>query len=1136
MAPEILDGKSCDQCSDVYAYGILVYTTITKRVPYEGVTCNSLRAEVIGGRQPHLPVDVDPRWLGLMQLCWNQDPLMRPGWKWICEELGGNKFLYELSPNDVSRFTEYRALVSPRYLEFHDEASLVRAATVVRGPPSIDGFPGKVTDARRFGMVLHSRPNAGTVTGQRPGYRPRRIAVRMVSQNTAARNAMVPALLLPSELALDRTRHFKSMRKIRELGQGIFGVVNLVEDPKTQERIVATTIKLNESLATHSYADFMEEMESLISQVHPCVVEIVGYSLPEANDDCCAIVGTKFASKGSLKTVIQDGSLGDTETAIIVCGMVLGMQFIHSKGIVHCDLVPSNVFLDDRGYARIGDAWIARLADLGIISIASAGSPAYMAPEMFTDVVCEKPVDVYSFALILYELVVGEPAFNPLMEPGEILNQVVSGVHPKLPESMNATLKEIIQRGWDIDPKVRDSFDEIWSLLEGISFRLTPNVDYARVAEFISSIKKSVPLPDPQPINLELVSPVAISGPAGAKLTPIVKDSRSPIEEKSSPDATPVSEWVKNFTGMRRIRELGKGAYGTVTLVEDPSTHNLIALKTFHEPVTDITTAFFREVESLIRLAHPCIVPIIGYFLATETSHAQIGTKYAVNGSLREALTKRSLDDTGLAIVACGIVVGMKFIHSRGMMHRDLKPENILLDDQCYAQIGDLGSSRFRDLGLTLTRGVGTPYYKAPEMYEDDDYTSAIDVYSFAVMLYEMLVGEYIFPLPISSTALMTNVVTGVRPTLPLTMNDTLASIIRRCWSVHAKDRDTFEQVWSHFEQINFQFTPNVDGARVAAFVAWVREHSSMANRESRYAVELSSFKKINDIGEGAFGILYSARDPRTGRIVAVKLLKCDVISESAKKNFQREVEILASIEHETLLSLRGYVPLSGGRPAILTDYMSGGSLGRLLKMEREMKISSGWDDIQKLIVLYGISVGMLILHRNEIIHRDLKPDNILLNDCFEPKVADFGLSKFVDASKAASQTKNIGTPSYMAPEMLSEGPYDWAVDVYAYGILVYTTITKRVPYEGKRFASSITLGIKVLEGIRPDLPEDLDVKWRTLIEDCWQEEPTVRPSWEQICRRLGSVEFLRGFNELDRSKFIEYRQRISPAGFPFSD
>jgi serine/threonine protein kinase len=306
--------------------------------------------------------------------------------------------------------------------------------------------------------------------------------------------------LIPSGLASGRTRNFKSMRKVQELGQGIFGVVNLVEDPITHERIVAMTIKLSDSSESRSYDDFVEEIEKLIGQVHPCVVEIVGYSLPGASDDCCAIVGTKFASNGSLKKAIQDGKLDDTAIAIVVCGMVLGMQFIHSKDIVHGDLIPSNVLLDERGYARIGDAWISRLVDLNIALVASVGAPAYIAPEMSTDVICGKPADVYSFALILYELLVGKLAFNPLRKSQDIANQAASGVGPKLPESLNATVKEIIEKGWSVDPAVRCPFDEIWWCLASVDFQLTPVVDCSKVSKFLSWAGVPVPVPIPVPV------------------------------------------------------------------------------------------------------------------------------------------------------------------------------------------------------------------------------------------------------------------------------------------------------------------------------------------------------------------------------------------------------------------------------------------------------------------------------------------------------------------------------------------------------------------------------------------------------------------------------------------------------------
>jgi serine/threonine protein kinase len=210
------------------------------------------------------------------------------------------------------------------------------------------------------------------------------------------------------------------------------------------------------------------------------------------------------------------------------------------------------------------------------------------------------------------------------------------------------------------------------------------------------------------------------------------------------------SSWIRDF------RSLRKGSFGTVTLFEDPFTHDMMAEKMFGRPEDishDFTQTFVREVDGLICLSHPCIIVIVEYSLATKRSPAQIGTRYAANGSLRKALDISApfLDDAGKAVVACGIIVGMRFIHSQGFVHRDLKPESILLDERGFAQIADLGSSRFCGSGLTLTTQVGTPLYMAPETYDECDYTPAVDVYSFALILYELVVGQPAFPATIGA-------------------------------------------------------------------------------------------------------------------------------------------------------------------------------------------------------------------------------------------------------------------------------------------------------------------------------------------------------------------------------------------------
>jgi hypothetical protein len=127
------------------------------------------------------------------------------------------------------------------------------------------------------------------------------------------------------------------------------------------------------------------------------------------------------------------------------------------------------------------------------------------------------------------------------------------------------------------------------------------------------------------------------------------------------------SRWMNDFRGMKEIRVLGKDAFGTVTLVEDSSNGEQIALKSFNESGTtdrDASSTFFREIEALIRLAHRCIIPIVDYYLATSPS--QIGMKFAVNGSLRDVPVEmaagsrpRFMDETGIAVIICGVIVGM---------------------------------------------------------------------------------------------------------------------------------------------------------------------------------------------------------------------------------------------------------------------------------------------------------------------------------------------------------------------------------------------------------------------------------------------------------------------------------------------
>jgi serine/threonine protein kinase len=251
---------------------------------------------------------------------------------------------------------------------------------------------------------------------------------------------------------------------------------------------------------------------------------------------------------------------------------------------------------------------------------------------------------------------------------------------------------------------------------------------------------------------------------------------------------------MRDFSGMSEVRRLG-----SVTLVEDPQTHELVALK-----------AIVKELE--IPLVHPCVVEVVGY---ANGAPRRIATRFAKRGSLQDALNRHSpgkcMDETAVSIIVCGIVLGMQFLHARQVVHGGLKPANILLDERGFARVADIAASAM-DAG-----------YGAPELYLDGEATATADVYSFSLILYELVVGERVFPVGMAPATRFQQGMSGMRPVLSRAMNSTLKDVITRCWSAEPPLRYSFNEIWARLKSIGFQLTPNVNSSKVFEFIAWVR-------------------------------------------------------------------------------------------------------------------------------------------------------------------------------------------------------------------------------------------------------------------------------------------------------------------------
>jgi serine/threonine protein kinase len=297
-----------------------------------------------------------------------------------------------------------------------------------------------------------------------------------------------------------------------------------------------------------------------------------------------------------------------------------------------------------------------------------------------------------------------------------------------------------------------------------------------------------------------------------------------------------------DLRSLREVKILGRGVFGVVKLMMN-SDGDLFAMKFFSgKQLTQaaLTESFMREFEALFSLRHPCIIPFYGFSLVGQCA---LVMKYMENGSLSDVIERVAAgkapafwNPTGIGVMICGIVCGMRFIHSEGFVHRDLKPSNLLIDERGRCRIGDWGSSKFIVQGETRWTGgvVGTVQYAAPELYGYPPYSEKIDVFSFGLILYELVVGRPVFDPDLWTVEqIMKKVLDGVRADLPQEMSEDVKTLIGRCWAANPSDRPPFDHILGALQRIRFKVLPDVDSDVVKAVLSDIRkEAKQMASEE----------------------------------------------------------------------------------------------------------------------------------------------------------------------------------------------------------------------------------------------------------------------------------------------------------------
>ncbi|MGA2069853.1 MAG: protein kinase [Sedimentisphaerales bacterium] len=254
----------------------------------------------------------------------------------------------------------------------------------------------------------------------------------------------------------------------------------------------------------------------------------------------------------------------------------------------------------------------------------------------------------------------------------------------------------------------------------------------------------------------------------------------------------------------------------------------------------------------------------------------------------------------------------------------------------------------------------------------------------------------------------------------------------------------------------------------------------------------IGPFQIEQELGRGAMGVVYLAKDTRLDRKVAVKTMPDELMGNPiVRTRWKREAQILASLNHPNIAMILEVFEESEGLGCLILEYVSGQTLSeRIAKGPVKME--------EALSMALQIAEAVSAAHGHGVIHRDLKPGNIKITPEGNVKVLDFGLAKSIGTDAQDLKTtvtepgRVIGTPAYMSPEQARGNPTDERSDIWSFGCILYEMLTGTALFEGQTFSDTIANTL----GRDPDwkvLPKNMPANIHVLLRRCLEKDPHKR-------------------------------------------
>ena len=231
-----------------------------------------------------------------------------------------------------------------------------------------------------------------------------------------------------------------------------------------------------------------------------------------------------------------------------------------------------------------------------------------------------------------------------------------------------------------------------------------------------------------------------------------------------------------------------------------------------------------------------------------------------------------------------------------------------------------------------------------------------------------------------------------------------------------------------------------------------------------------------------------------------------------------QQIRIYATNKCPSILNMIGY-SIRKKKQYLFVENKGNGTLGSFINNPKHFKINQ----TQKLIIAYGVASALESLHKNNIIHRNVNLSNISLDKDLHPYLSNFYFAVQIDTKLPYVVTET--TPEFMSPEFIQDSKSNqlsFKLDVYSYGIVLFMLITENNPFKG---LSKKKIFSNALKGKRPNISHTVNKEWKELIIQCWDQNPTNRPTFTNICN---AIEKFVDMAAIDLKSFNNYKAIVN--------